>query len=135
MDRIETELKTAIQLDPKFGDAYLQLGVVRAEREDFSGAVSALQKAVEFTPVPEEAHYRLAQVYRRLGETEKANQEIAMFKKISEQRDAETERERHEIPQFVYTLRNQDSPGRTPSLSRAWDTTRHNLRGSAHKSR
>jgi Tfp pilus assembly protein PilF len=109
VDVAEAELNTAIKLDPKFGDAYLQLGILHLERQDFSGAINALESAVELTPAAEEAHYRLAQVYRRLGETENANQEIAMFKKISEQRDAETEKERHEIPQFVYTLRNQNS--------------------------
>jgi Tfp pilus assembly protein PilF len=109
VDVAETELNTAIKLDSKFGDAYLQLGILRSERQDFSGAIDALEKAVELTPAADEAHYRLAQVYRRLGETEKANQEIAMFKKISEQKDAETEKERHEIPKFVYTLRNQNS--------------------------
>jgi hypothetical protein len=57
--------------------------------------------------VPEEAHYRLAQVYRRMGETEKVSQEIAQYQKLLAQRDEEAERERHEIPQFVYTLRNQ----------------------------
>jgi tetratricopeptide (TPR) repeat protein len=105
LDVAEGELETAIELDPRLGDAYLQLGILRTDRDDFSGAVSALQKAIESTPLPEEAHYRLAQVYRRMGNTEKANQEIAQFKQISEQKDEQAERERHEIPQFVYTLR------------------------------
>ena len=105
----QAELQTAIQLDPKFGDAYLQLGILCSKREDYPAAVTALQKAIETTPVPDEAHYRLAQVYRHMGETEKANQEVALFKKISEQKEAEAERERHEIPQFIYKLRGQDS--------------------------
>jgi tetratricopeptide (TPR) repeat protein len=105
----EADLKIAIQLDPKFGDAYLQLGILCSKREDYPAAVNALQKAIETTPVPDEAHYRLAQVYRHMGETEKANQEVALFKKISEQKEADAERERHEIPQFIYKLRGQDS--------------------------
>ncbi len=113
-DAAEAELNTAIQLDPRLGDAYLQLGIVRTEREDFTGAIAALQKAVELAPFPDEAHYRLAQVYRRLGDTEKANQEITEFKQISGQKNEEAERERHEIPQFVYTLREQ-TPVRQPS--------------------
>lgn len=106
-DAIESELKTAIGIDPHLGDAYLQLGVLRAEREDYPGAIAALQKAVENTVLPDEAHYRLAQVYRRMGEGEKARKEIEQFKLISEQKSKEAERERHEIPQFVYTLRSQ----------------------------
>ncbi len=109
-DAIESELKTAIALDPHLGDAYLQLGALRSEREDYPGAIAALQKAVENTELPDEAHYRLAQVYRRMGEEEKARKEIEQFKQITEQRSKEAERERHEIPQFVYTLRSQNPP-------------------------
>jgi Flp pilus assembly protein TadD len=110
----ETELNRAIALDPHLGDAYLQLGILRSRRDDFPGAIAALQKAVENTLVPDEAHYRLAQVYRRTGETEKARAEIALFKQLSEQKNEQMERERHEIPQFVYTLREQKTPPQTP---------------------
>jgi tetratricopeptide (TPR) repeat protein len=107
----EAELNRAIQLDPHLGDAYLYLGILLNERGDFSGAAAALQKAVENTPVPEEAHYRLAQVYRRMGDTQKVRQEIAQYQKLLAQRDEVAERERHEIPQFVYTLRSQVPSG------------------------
>lgn len=107
---VESHLKTAIDLDPRFGEAYLQLGILCADRRNFPDAITMLQRAVEFMPAPDQAHYRLAQVYRQTGETEKARQETAQFKQISEQKDKETERERHEIQQFVYTLRNQTSP-------------------------
>jgi len=114
-DAAAVELNTAIKLDPGLGDAYLQLGILRSAHEDFPGAVSALEKAAEFTPLPDEAHYRLAQVYRRMGDPEKAKIEIAQFKQISELKDKEAERERHEIPQFVYTLREQNpSSQQTP---------------------
>lgn len=112
----EAELNRAIKLDPHLGDAYLYLGILLNERQDFPGAAAALQKAVEYTPAPEEAHYRLAQVYRRMGETEKVNQEIAQYQKLLAQRDEEAEREQHEIPQFVYTLRNQN-PSPQPAVA------------------
>ena len=108
LDVIKSELKTAIRLDPSLGDAYLQLGIFCSEREDFPSAIAAFQKAIETTPLPDEAHYRLAQVYRRMGEAEKASKEIEQFKRISEEKNKEAERERHEIPQFVYTLRGQN---------------------------
>lgn len=104
-DLAEGELKRAIALDPHLGEAYLQLGILYSQREDFPAAIAALQKAVDDTTVPDDAHYRLAQIYRRLGEADKARKEIELFKQLSEQKDEQTERERHEIPQFVYTLR------------------------------
>ena len=111
----EAELKTAIKLDPHLGDAYLQMGILCEEREDFPGASVALQKAIENTAQPVDAHYRLAQVYRRMGDFEKANQEVAEYKKLSEQNDQQADRERHEIPQFVYTLRSPDPAPQPPS--------------------
>jgi tetratricopeptide (TPR) repeat protein len=111
----EAELKSAIALDPHFGDAYLQLGILRAEREDFPAAIAAFQKAIENTPLPDEAHYRLAQIYRRTGNTEMAGNEIALYKQVLEQKNKGAERERHEIQQFVYTLRGQNAPSQTPA--------------------
>jgi tetratricopeptide (TPR) repeat protein len=113
--KAEAELNTAIKLDPHLGDAYLQLGILCAEREDFPAAIAALEKAVENTLQPVDAHYRLAQVYRRMGDSEKANREVAEYKKLSEQNDEQADRERHEIPQFVYTLRGQNSSPQPPS--------------------
>jgi tetratricopeptide (TPR) repeat protein len=113
-DVAETELKTALELDPHLGNAYLQLGILRSEREDFPGAITAFQKAVETTPLPDEAHYRLAQVYRRMGQADKAGKEIELFKQISEQKSKEAGRESREIQQFVYTLRNTNPSSPPP---------------------
>jgi tetratricopeptide (TPR) repeat protein len=104
---IESELKRAIEIDSQLGGAYLELGILYSQRKDYPEAISALQKAIEITPLPAEAHYRLGQVYGRMGEAEKAGKEIALFKQISEQKSSEAERERHKIQQFVYTLRNE----------------------------
>jgi tetratricopeptide (TPR) repeat protein len=106
----ESQFRKAIELDPHFGNAYLQIGILRSERKDFAGAVDGLQKAIAYTPVPDEAHYRLAEVYRRMGDAERARQETALYKQISEQKAQEEERERHEIQQFVYTLKDSTTP-------------------------
>jgi tetratricopeptide (TPR) repeat protein len=112
---IESELKRAIEIDPQLGDAYLELGILYSQRKEYPEAISALQKAIEVTPLPAEAHYRLGQVYGRMGEAEKAGQEIALFKQISEKEKSEAERERHKIQQFVYTLRSQSPSSPSPT--------------------
>jgi tetratricopeptide (TPR) repeat protein len=112
---IESELKEAIEIDPQLGSAYLELGILYSQRKDYLEAISAFQKAIEITPLPAEAHYRLGQVYGRIGEAEKAGKEIALFKEISEQKSSEAERERHRIQQFVYTLRNESPPLSAPT--------------------
>jgi tetratricopeptide (TPR) repeat protein len=107
---MESELKRAIEIDPQLGGAYLELGILYSQRKDYPEAISAFQKAIEITPLPAEAHYRLGQVYGHMGEADKARKEIELFKQISEQKKSEAERERHKIQQFVYTLRSQNPP-------------------------
>ena len=103
--RAESLLQKAVHLDPTLGPAHLQLGILYAQREDFPNAISAYQKAILATPDLEEAHYRLAQAYKRTGETTKAEEEIKLYDHLSKKTAEELERRRHEIPQFVYTLR------------------------------
>jgi len=103
----ESQLKTAVALDGRLGDAYLELGILASRRGDLPGAAMYLQKAVEYTVLPDDAHYRLAQVYRRMGETEKARQETELYRQASEKKKQQVEQERHELQQFVYTLREQ----------------------------
>jgi tetratricopeptide (TPR) repeat protein len=110
---IETELKRAVALDPKLGDAYTQLGILCIRQADFPSAISFFQEAIQVTPLADEAHYRLAQAYAHTGEPERASKEIELFKQISEQKKSDAERERHKIQQFVYTLRSA-SPSSQP---------------------
>jgi tetratricopeptide (TPR) repeat protein len=113
---IESELKRAIEIDPQLGPAYLQLSILYSLRNDYQRAISSLQKAIQLTPLPAEAHYRLAQVYEYTGASEQSRREIELFKQTSEQKNSEAERERHKIQQFVYTLRSQ-SPSSAPPAS------------------
>lgn len=110
---IESELKQAIELDPHLGNAYLQLGILYWLKKDAPAAIGAFQKAIETLPLPDEAHYRLAQIYRQTGETEKAGKETALYDQASQQRTKEAEQQRHEIQQFVYTLRGQNAASPT----------------------
>ena len=112
---IEAELHKAIELDPRLGSAYLQLGILYSGQKEFPEAINAFQKAIEVTPLPDEAHYRLAQVYRQTGEAEKARKEMEIFNKVSQQKAEAAERERHEIQQFVYTLKDQNAPSPAPA--------------------
>jgi tetratricopeptide (TPR) repeat protein len=105
----ESQLNAAIALNPILGDAYLELGILASQQGDLPKAVAFLKKAVEHTPLPDDAHYRLAQVYRRLGEMDKARQESELYKQMDERKNKQVERERHELQQFVYTLRDEDA--------------------------
>jgi tetratricopeptide (TPR) repeat protein len=105
----ESHLKRAVQLDPALAVGYLQLGILYSERKDFSRAISSYQDAIKANPRLEEAHYRLAQAYKRTEEKVKAEDELQLYNQISKSKDEEVERERRESRQFVYTLRSPAS--------------------------
>jgi len=109
---IESLLSNAIRIDPNFAPAELQLGIVKSEQGDNAGAIVHLSRAVQIDSQMQEAHFRLSQAYRKQGEAEKAKQELLLYQDLSKKSAEQIDRERREIPQFVYTLR-------TPTSSKA----------------
>jgi tetratricopeptide (TPR) repeat protein len=107
--QVESLLNKAVRLDPKLGVAYLQLGILYAAKRDFPKAIVDYQKAGDVSPELEEAHYRLADAYRRIGQKTKAEYELQLYKELTKKKSEEAERERHEIQQFVFALRDQSS--------------------------
>ena len=115
---VESLLNTAIRLNPNFTAAYVQLGVVHDEQSDFRQAMAEYQKAIQVgsdsdDTVLQEAHYRLAQAYRRAGQAQEAKAESEIYRKMVKASEQQSDRERHEIQQFVYTLRD---PGAAPQI-------------------
>jgi tetratricopeptide (TPR) repeat protein len=113
VNQMKSLLEKAVRLDPKLGLAYLQLGILYSEQKDFSKAISAYNEAIQATPDLEQAHYRLSQTYRQAGEADKARAELEIYQKISAEKSQQGERQRHEIQQFVYQLRDR-SPASPP---------------------
>ena len=107
--QVESLLEKAVRLDPKLATGFLQLGILYEDRGDLPRAISAFRSALAADRQLGEAHYRLAQAYRRTGEKLKAEQELASYKEISRHADEQAEREAREIPRFVYTLRDSKS--------------------------
>jgi tetratricopeptide (TPR) repeat protein len=103
--RAESLVTTALRLNPKFADAHLLLGILHAQKQN-PEAIIDFQHAIENQSTLEEAHYRLSRAYRAAGRIEDAKKEIAVYEQLRKQSAQETEREHHEIKQFVYSLRN-----------------------------
>jgi Tfp pilus assembly protein PilF len=108
--QVESLLEKARHIDPRLAGASFQLGIVFEDRRDLARAVDSYKAAINADPQLREAHYRLAQIYRRSGERAKAEQELAAYNRISREVLDQNEREAHEMPQFVYTLRDSKSP-------------------------
>ena len=103
--KIQALLEKAVRQDPHFGAAFLQLGIVFAEQGNLAKAISSYRSAIAASPGMEDAHYRLAQAYRKTGEPVKAQKEIELYQQLSKRSAEESERERSEIQQFVFELR------------------------------
>jgi tetratricopeptide (TPR) repeat protein len=96
-----------VTIDPKLGEAYLQLGILHSERGRFEQAIRAYKKAIEVSPQLGEAHYRLGLAYRRIGEESKAEQEFQVFAQVEKTETAAIERQRRELRQFLIILKDQ----------------------------
>jgi tetratricopeptide (TPR) repeat protein len=104
-EQAESLLEKALSLDPGLADAYLLRGIVCASRKDFSKAIASFQKAIDLGTLKIEAHYRLGQAYQQVGDKTKAHQEFAIFEELRKTTAAEEERQRNQIQQFVFALR------------------------------
>ena len=107
--RVEELLEKSVRLDPSMGAAYLQLGIVYSDHNDDAKAIAAYQKAIEVSPRMDEAHYRLGQAYERTGQKVKARKELDAYRQMSNESQQIIERERSEIQQFVFELRNGEA--------------------------
>jgi len=107
LQQAQASLERAVTLDPKLGEAYVQLGILYFEQGNFEQAIGTYNKAIEATPDLEEAHYRLALAYKRIGEQAKAQQEFRLSEQIEKTEAATIERQRRELRQFLVVLKDQ----------------------------
>jgi tetratricopeptide (TPR) repeat protein len=100
-------IEKAVRIDPKLGEAYLQLGTMYTARGSFEQAIRAYKKTIEVSPHIGEAHYRLGLAYRRIGEESKAEREFQVYEQVEKAETATIERQRRELRQFLIILKDQ----------------------------
>lgn len=107
MQQVERLLTKAITDDPKYGEAYLQLGNLYAGEHNSEKAISFYTKAIEVNPQLGEAHYRLGVAYERVGESSKAKEEFQLHDDIEKAQAAAVDRQRQEVKQFLVVLQGK----------------------------
>jgi tetratricopeptide (TPR) repeat protein len=112
LQQAEMLLEKAAALDPKFGEAYLQLGILHFGRGRFEQAIRDYKKAIEVSPQISEAHYRLGLAYRRVREEVKAEQEFRVYEQMEKAEMAALESQRRELRQFLIILKDQPTAPR-----------------------
>jgi Flp pilus assembly protein TadD len=110
LPKVESLLRTAIDLDPAFAEAYLQLGVLCFEEKRDSEALQHYEKAVKLDPNLADAHYRLGQALLRRGDTLRGEKELKISSQLHTHQLNERERLTSEILRFVFT-EPSSSPG------------------------
>jgi tetratricopeptide (TPR) repeat protein len=80
--RVEALLRRAVALDARHAKARLQLGILLSEQRRWREAIAALTAAVAIEPDLPQAHFRLAQAYRRTGQPALADKELARFEAL-----------------------------------------------------
>jgi tetratricopeptide (TPR) repeat protein len=94
-------LEKAIELQPQFPPAHLELGGIYASQKEMQKAVDQYLIAVQQDPKSDIAHYRLGQVYREMNKLELATQELGRYQELSRIHQEELKRSRSAIQQFI----------------------------------
>jgi tetratricopeptide (TPR) repeat protein len=77
-----TSLTQALRLNPKFAEAYAQLGLIALDQGHTQQAIGLLEKASSLDPTLASSHYRLGLAYRKLGNSTRAKQELDRFRAL-----------------------------------------------------
>jgi tetratricopeptide (TPR) repeat protein len=103
LPKVESLLRTAIDLDPAFAEAHLQLGVLCSEENRDAEALEHYEKAVKLDPNLADAHYRLGQALLKSGDTASGQKELQISSRLHTHQSDEREKLTSEILRFVYT--------------------------------
>ena len=101
LKRVKELLEKAVRIDPGCADALLQLGNMAAAERKPDLAIEYYRKAIDANPQMDDAHYRLAVAYDRVGDSAKAGREFEIHEQIRKQQAATVEAQRRAVKQFV----------------------------------
>jgi len=77
-------LHKATQLRADIRIAYLDIGAILSQQKKYPEALAALQHAEKLDPTQPDAHYRLARLYRDMGNSAAAQREFAKVSELKE---------------------------------------------------
>ena len=102
---VESTFLHSLTLDDRDAETHLQLGIFYNDARLYEQAMVQFQRAQQLDPELADAHFRLGRAYLRIGEKEKAEVEFARFKQLQAQHQAQVDKERAEVQQFVIAMK------------------------------
>ncbi len=100
MGQARALFEKATRLDPSYGEAYLQLGILAYAKHDLAKAVAYYKQAIATRPQLAEAYYRLGVAYGRQGKDAEAQREFLTHDELLKKQAAAVEAKRRSIKQF-----------------------------------
>jgi tetratricopeptide (TPR) repeat protein len=85
-------LDRALQLDPRYVDAWVEKGKLLVRLTRLQPAVTAFETAAAVDPECEEAYFQLARLYRRVGDEAKSQEASAIHARLNRAKREESER-------------------------------------------
>lgn len=82
VDRAVQLFTESLESRPSFAEPHMALAKICSERNQDGEAISHLETAVHLAPANRTAHYRLAQLYKKAGESAKADQQFELARKL-----------------------------------------------------
>ena len=101
LDRAQVHLERAIQLQPTFPEARLELGGLYAAKKENQKAVDQYLGTIRDDPKSDVAHYRLGLLYREMNKMDLASEELARYQELARAHQEELKRNRSAVKQFV----------------------------------
>ncbi len=102
----EVFFRRALAIDANFGEVYVQLGMLYNAQGQREPSLLCFERAVAVSPQLSPARYQLSLAYRRAGDSAKADQQIKAYDELKRAEDAELEKQRREMRQFVTILKD-----------------------------
>lgn len=88
-DRVRSDLREAVLLDPIGAPAHLALGEMDLQEGSFAEALPHLLQAVQSQPGNKQTHYHLRVCYQRLGQKEAALRHLEIWKLLQRLTDSQ----------------------------------------------
>jgi predicted Zn-dependent protease len=101
LDKAGTLLHAAIAADPKYAEAWFQMGALEQVQLHWKESAAALEQSIALRPTFAEAHYRLSRAYAHLGRREEAQREIALHQTYSQQAKDSLNARMQEVMTFI----------------------------------
>jgi tetratricopeptide (TPR) repeat protein len=117
LEQARSLFQKASAIDPKLDVAYLQLGNVEFALGSSAGAIRNYERAIAQNPESSEAHYRLGIACKKAGDEARARREFDLYKQLDKSEAVKVERQRRELRQFLFVLKDQPSDSHPSSNS------------------